>query len=107
VTRERTFSRRIYGVMEIFTHAGRGYHMPRDEAQTLDQRPFRALLVREWISFRPERGFHLTRAGWDAWKDLHSTSVIRKNPIAPLTAYFDEKDYGLHRVHTMPRRGAA
>jgi len=108
MTRERPFSRRIYALAELFTKSA---YMRFDEAQTQDQRPFRALLIRGWIAYTPGRGFHMTREGRDAWSNLHTTDITRKNPSLPLTAYFDATAYGLdkpaRRVHVMTKRGAA
>jgi hypothetical protein len=81
------------------------------EAQTFDQRPFRSMLIRQWIVYRPGRGFHITREGRDAWNEFHTTNIARMNPTMPLTAYFDPTAYGLAKpkgkVHVMQKKGAA
>jgi hypothetical protein len=42
------------------------------------------------VLYRPGRGFHITRAGRDAWAEYElGMNIERKNPYAPLTAYFD------------------
>jgi hypothetical protein len=87
-------------------------HMSIDDAMLYDQRPFRSMLIQEWIAFRPGRGFHITKKGRAAWEEFERTEIWRKNPTLPLTAYFDPTAYGLKiperraRVHVM-RRGAA
>lgn len=85
-------------------------YMTIEEAQQYDQRPFRSLLVRKWVAYRPGRGFYLTREGKQGWNDYHGTEILRKNPTLPLTAYFDATAYGLKKpasVHVLARRGAA
>lgn len=69
--------------------------MSIDEAQHFDQRPFRALLIRKYVAYKPGKGFHLTEAGRAARKTFYETDIVRKDPTMPLTAYFDPAAYGL------------
>jgi hypothetical protein len=70
-------------------------HMTIVQAQQFDQRPFRSMLIREWIAYRPGRGFHITRAGRAAYDDFEQHDITRKNHDLPLTSYFDAAQYGL------------
>jgi hypothetical protein len=84
----------------------------RREAQRYDQRPFRSMLIQGWISYRPGRGFRITREGRQAWEEFERTEIWRKNPALPLTAYFDLLAYGLttagkSNLQVMNVRGAA
>jgi hypothetical protein len=80
------------------------YYMSIEVAQKFDQRPFRSMLIRGWIKFRPGRGFHITKEGRAAWNEFLTTDIIRKNPSRPLTAYFDPTAYGLRVVARGPSR---
>lgn len=46
------------------------------------------MLIQQWVSYKPGRGFHVTRKGLDAWLEFQSTDIARKDPSKPLTAYF-------------------
>ena len=86
-----------------------GVYLTISEAQHYDQRPFRSMLMRRWVAYKPGRGFHVTHEGRQAHQEFHHAEIARKNPLLPLTAYFDPTAYGLHvpeKVHVM-RRGAA
>lgn len=72
-----------------------GVYLSIAQAQHYDQRPFRSMLMREWIAYKPGRGFHITEAGRKAYNEFHHTSIERRNPTLPLTAYFDPTAYGL------------
>ena len=75
-----------------------------DQAKQYDQRPFRSMLIHEWISFKPGKGFYATRAGRDAYWDFLDHNIQRKNASLPLTAYFDERAYSLtpkRRLHVV------
>jgi len=87
-------SNRQYPMVKAFIDSGENY-MDIEAAQRYDQRPFRSLLIRKWVAFRPGHGFYLTRAGKDAWRNYHGTEIWRKNPTLPLTAYFDITAYKL------------
>ena len=91
-------SNRQFPMLRVFVEAGPASFMTIEEAQHFDQRPFRSMLIQEWIEFRPTRGFHVTRKGLDAWYEFQSTEIGRKNPGMPLTAYFDPTAYGLRIV---------
>jgi len=93
-------SNRQYPMLKAF--AG-GSHMSIETAQLYDQRPFRSMLIRQWISYDPKRGFHITDAGRQAWAEFRSTEIWRLNPSRPLTAYFDPTAYRL----SMPQRRKA
>jgi hypothetical protein len=104
-------SNRQHPMLQAFIDGGSNFYMTIEEAQRYHQRPFRSMLIREWVVFRPGRGFHLTREGRDAWHDYHATEIWRKNPALPLTAYFDPTAYRMKpskkaTVHVM-RRGQA
>lgn len=90
-----------------------GVYLSISEAQHFDQRPFRSMLIRGYVAYKPGRGFHITQEGRKAHEEFHHSSIQRKNPSLPLTAYFDPTAYGLRmpagRVHVMPakKQGAA
>jgi hypothetical protein len=96
-------SNRQYPMVQAFIDNGDTY-MDIETAQRYDQRPFRSLLIRKWVSFRPGHGFYLTREGKAAWQDYHGTEIMRKNPRLPLTAYFDATAYSLR---VAPRKARA
>ena len=94
-----------YPMLEIFAAGG---YMRIEEAQHFDQRPFRSMLVRQWIAYKPGRGFHITPAGRKAHAEFHNTEIGRKDPTMPLTRLFDPTAFGIRyaeKVHVM--RGAA
>jgi hypothetical protein len=82
-------------MLRAFAEQRDGYHMTIGQAQVFDQRPFRSMLIQKWVAFRPGKGFHITREGREAWRDYHETEIFRKNPVGPLTSYFDAAAYGL------------
>lgn len=88
-------SNRQYPLVQAFLGLQRTEYMSIEQAQKFDQRPFRSMLIREWIAYRPGRGFHLTREGREAWHDFHATDISRRHPELPLTSYFDPTQYGL------------
>ena len=99
-----------YGMLEKFI--GTTGHLSIEDAQVYDQRPFRSMLIREYIAYSPGRGFHITRAGRTAHEEFHHANIARKNPLLPLTSYFDPAAYGLGTrkkapVHVMAKRGRA
>ncbi len=103
-------SNRQYPMVKAFLDAGDGY-MDEETAQQYDQRPFRSMLIRKWIDYRPGYGFYLTKLGREAWRDYHGTAIWRKNPTLPLTAYFNPTLYQLKARAPRPAphalRGAA
>ena len=104
-------SNRQYPMLSAFALERDGYHMTIEEAQAFDQRPFRSMLIQEWIAYRPGKGFHVTKKGREAWHEFQSTDIARKDATRPLTAYFDATAYGLARpkakVREMQKRGVA
>lgn len=102
-------SNRQYPMLDMFRQLATGEFMTVEKAQAYDQRPFRSMLIRKWVAYRPGRGFAITREGRQAWNEFLTTDISRKNPSRPLTAYFDPTAYGLakKKVVAMPRRGAA
>jgi hypothetical protein len=80
-----------------------------EEAQALDQRPFRSMLKRAYVAYRPGRGFHITPEGLQAWDDFRFHNYLRTDPTRPLTAYFDQRAYSLAapKVHIIKKRRAA
>ena len=107
-----TLSNRQFPMVQAFMDGGTDFYMTIEEAQRYDQRPFRSMLIRQWVQFRPGHGFYLTRTGRDAWHDFQSTEIWRKNPTLPLTAYFDPTSYRMKSpkkavVHVMKRHRAA
>jgi hypothetical protein len=105
-------SNRQYPLLKTFAEAGANHYMTIPEAQRYDQRPFRWMLIQGWISYRPGRGFRITREGREAWEEFERTEIWRKNSTLPLTAYFDPVAYGLttagkSKLHVMKARGDA
>jgi hypothetical protein len=85
-----------FPLLREFVDRGLDFHMPIDEAQAFDQRPFRSMLIRRWVVYSArQRGFHLTKEGRVAWQQFHDRSILRQDPTRPLTAYFDATAYGL------------
>jgi hypothetical protein len=99
-----------YPVLKLF--AG-GKFFSIADCQKLDQRPFRSMLVREYVAYFPGKGFGITQAGLAAWDDFRFRGYLRQNPSLPLTCYFDPVAYGLDplrpkaKVHVLEKRGAA
>jgi hypothetical protein len=83
-----TLSPRQYPLLKLFCKRGENVFMKIDEAATLDQRPFRSLLMRGWIKWEPNYGFTVTGDGRDAMHAFNHTSIERANAGAPLCAYF-------------------
>jgi hypothetical protein len=88
-------SNRGYPMLKTFADENANFSMTIDQAQHYDQRPFRSMLMRGWIAYKPGKGFILTKDGRRAWEQFLSTDIGRKNWEAPLTAYFDPNAYGL------------
>ena len=84
-----------YPMLETFAS---GLYMSISDAMHYDQRPFRSMLIRRWIAFKPGRGFHITQEGRKAHAEFHNTEIGRKNPMLPLTKYFDPTAFGLDVV---------
>ena len=90
-----SLSQRQYPMLQTFMT---GLYMTISEAQHYDQRPFRSMLIRGWVTYKPGRGFHITHEGRKAHDAFHHTEIARKNPLAPLTSYFDPTQFGLRQV---------
>jgi len=88
-------SNRQFPMLQVFIDHGPQFHMTIHEAQKFDQRPFRSMLIQQWVAFRPGRGFHSTPKGRKAWEEFLNTSIARRHPEMPLTRYFDRTAYGL------------
>src|SRR5215471_19749614 len=101
-------SDRQYPMLEVFYKMATDGYMSIEEAHVWDQRPFRSMLIRKWVEYKANRGFRITKEGRAAWTNYHQTDIIRKNPSAPLTAYFDPAAYGIaakkQRLHVVSRR---
>lgn len=95
-----------YNMLRMFASEGNDYHMSVTVAQGFDQRPFRSMLIQQWVSYRIGKGFHITRKGRDAYRDFESHDITRKNPHSPLTAFFDPEKYGLKRTKRKAERKA-
>ena len=87
-----SLSQRQYPMLQTFVT---GVYMSIAQAQHYDQRPFRSMLMRGWVAYRPGRGFHITPEGKRAFDVFHHTEIQRKNPLMPLTSYFDPTAFGL------------
>jgi hypothetical protein len=84
-------SNRQYPLLQSFISSGDHSYMTLDQAHAFDQRPFRSMLMRNWVAYRPGRSFYTTKEGKQAWSDFHQTEIVRRNPELPLCAYFREK----------------
>jgi len=106
-------SNRQFPMLSMFAEEGPDFYMKIDTAQRFDQRPFRSMLIQKWVVYHAGKGFHITREGRAAYDEFLHTDIARKNPLLPLTAYFDPTVYGLKsgkpraKVHEMRRRAAA
>lgn len=86
-------SNRQYPMLRTFVKASSDYYMTIEEAQVYDQRPFRSMLIRKYIAYKPGKGFHLTKEGRKHWEEFERTEIFRQNPNMPLTSFFDAADY--------------
>ena len=93
-----------YNMLRMFATKDDGFFMSIAQAQQFDQRPFRSMLIQEWISYRVSKGFYVTRKGREAYRDFENHSIERKNSSLPLTAYFDPTAYGLTATRKKSRR---
>jgi hypothetical protein len=92
-------SNRQYPMLRMFTDLGLTGVMTIEQAQQWDQRPFRSMLMRGWVAYKPGRnGFSITKSGVHALNEFLSTDIARRHPEMPLTAYFDPDAYKLHRA---------
>lgn len=100
-------SNRQHPMLKMFATERKDYHMTIEGAQQFDQRPFRSMLIQEWIEYVPGRGFRITPKGRAAWLEFETTNILRMNPLAPLTAYFDPDAYGRKKNNVRVMKGAA
>ena len=96
-----------YNMLATFADQPNTYHMTVEDAGKFDQRPFGSMLKREYVAYRPGRGFHITAKGRREHDEFLTAEIARKNFSAPLTHYFDPTAYGLtpHLVRAV--KGAA
>lgn len=100
-------SNRQYPLLKAFAASSAGA-MSFDDAHRYDQRPFRSMLMRGWVTYdRRAHGFRITKAGREAWDEFLRTDISRKSFDRPLTKYFDAQAYGLHEVRAQARGAAA
>lgn len=95
-----------YSLLKTIINSSQEYYTI-EEAQVFDQRPFRSMLIRKWISYRPSRGFYITREGKQAWFDFLHREIFRQNTSLPLTSYFDPAIYGLKIVQKKEKKQVA
>ena len=89
-------SNRQFPMLRMFAEVGDALTMSIHEAQKFDQRPFRSMLIRQWIRYSTRlHGFVITREGRQAWEEFQETSIQRLKSQRPLTAYFDPTAYHL------------
>lgn len=89
-------SERQFAMLRTFVDEGVGYAMSLESAARFDQRPFRSMLKREYITYKASKGFMLTKMGHAAWTNFQAANIIRKDPKGALTSYFDPEYYKLH-----------
>lgn len=91
-------SKRQYSLLEVFVEGVTHLNIP--SAMQYDQRPFRSLLLRGWVSYSPRHGgFRATKDGREAWQEFRHANIQRHNPTRPLTAYFDPTQFGLGDIY--------
>ena len=95
-----------YPMLKMFADSPDDY-MTITDAQRYDQRPFRSMLMRNWVRYTKGRGFRITRDGLDAWSEFRTHNIGRKNPTMPLTSYFDPDAYGIRSHPNRTRSGSA
>lgn len=84
-----------YAMLRTFAEESRDEYMKVEDAARFDQRPFRSMLMRKYITYVPGLGFRITKDGGASWRSFLMTDIVRKNPKGPLTAYFDPDAYGM------------
>ena len=99
-----SLSNRGFPMLHLF--AG-GAYMTYTEAHKYDQRPFRSMLIREYIAYHPGKGFRITDKGKKVWEEFTSTEIDRKNRDAHLTAVFRPEDWGLKETAKRPMAKSA
>jgi hypothetical protein len=99
-------SNRQFTMLQMFYSESKDFLMKVDVARAFDQRAFRSMLIRKYVSYVPSaNAFRLTAEGRAAFHTFEATDITRRNPTLPLTAYFDANILGLHRMKA--RRRAA
>lgn len=77
-------------MLKTFFDLGNGY-MTQEQARSFDQRPFRSMLMRQYIRYVPNRGFTITKYGRQQMIVFLATDIARKDPSQPLTSYFTSR----------------
>ena len=103
-----------FPMLREFAGLGRNEYMSIERAQMFDQRPFRSMLKRQWVTYVRGHGFHITGTGRDAWFDFQNRDIFRHNQSAPLTKFFNPMAFGLRqpykhtgRTNVIPMRKTA
>jgi hypothetical protein len=84
-----TLSARQFTLLERFASYRSGQHVSVAEAGRWNQTTFRSMLVRDYVRYRPGKGFHLTERGHEAYGTFLAMPIDRKHPSLKLTSYFD------------------
>lgn len=92
-----------YAMLKVFADRNGSFHLSVMDAQGFDQRPFRSMLIRKYVEYRPGRGFHITVDGRNAAYEFEHREIARKDPSLPLTNYFDFAAYGLSDPYAKKR----
>jgi hypothetical protein len=87
-----SLSNRLYALLRVF---GSNSWFSLSAVAHYDQRAFRSMLVRQYIDYRPDKGFRMTPLGRDVLQSFKETDISRTDPSLPLTSYFDPAAYGL------------
>jgi hypothetical protein len=78
-----------YGMLKAWTARKGDYYMKRSQATLYDQRPFRSMLIRQYVEYDPKvDGFRLTPKGRSAMIDFETRDVLRHFESSKLTSYF-------------------
>jgi hypothetical protein len=88
-----TFSPRQYQMIKMFHEASAGISL--HDMKRYDQRPFRSMLIRGWVTYNKRVGFAITKQGRHDFLTFLSQDISRKSPEMPLTAYFDQRLFHL------------
>jgi hypothetical protein len=81
-------------MLRTFANEGEQYRMNIADAGVFDQRPFRSMLMRQYVVWdrRPNNhgkvGFKLTADGRQAFLDFETTNILRRVASMQLTSYF-------------------
>ncbi|HEX6825896.1 MAG TPA: hypothetical protein VF077_06200 [Nitrospiraceae bacterium] len=88
-------SERQFKMLQTFADGGADFWLSLEDAAGYDQRPFRSMLMRQYVTYRAGKGFKMTKTGAKAWSDFLSCNITRKDPTGALTSYFDPEYYAL------------